>query len=249
MESEDGEIALCVDDGGVGPRLLGLGFSHGSQNLVSNGGMRTPILPKCLQDNPPSNHSSRHRAYSTSPENCSTSTHLPILPCQPPNRRQLNPTNRECLTRLYLGSRRTQPELPSPNFTLRNFNLHLDQMLEVNPPALFYAGAMGEALAIIHWAAHVDGFDIEFVLGSEGDSGTSYTKDIFLSLDLTPDQISCICSSKDLDAAIRINFEHRTTRMWVLDFNLCHIWNEEIAWENPVGFISHLVYTCEDTST
>lgn len=86
-------------------------------------------------------------------------------------------------------------------------------MLELNLPVLFYTGAMGEALAIIHWAAHVDGFDIEFVLSSEGDAGTSYTKDILLSLDLTPDQVSCVSSSKDLDAAIRTNFEHRTTRM------------------------------------
>ena len=68
-------------------------------------------------------------------------------------------------------------------------------------------------------------------------------KNIFLSLDLTPDQVPCMSSSKYLDAAIRTNFGHRTTHMWVLDINLCHIWHEEIAWENPDGLISHLVYT------
>ncbi|CAL5868732.1 uncharacterized protein PFLUO_LOCUS2959 [Penicillium psychrofluorescens] len=154
-----------------------------------------------------------------------------------------NPTNRDCLARLYLGSRRARPELLSPNFTLRNFNLHLDQMLELNLPVFLYAAAMGEAMAIIHWAAHVDGFDIEFVLGSDANAGTSYNKDIFLNLDLATEQASCMSSIKDLDAAMRANFKRRTTSMWVLDFNLCHIWREDCAWENPDGLISHLVYS------
>ncbi|KAJ5381947.1 zinc finger protein-domain-containing protein [Penicillium cataractarum] len=152
-----------------------------------------------------------------------------------------DPTNRDCLARLYLGSRRQRPELLSPNFTLRNFNLHLDQMLEMELPVLLFASAMGEALAIIHWAAHVDGYDIEFVLGSEADAYSVYNQDIAVSLKLTPQQVLGMSSHEDLDAKLRTNFKQRSTRMWVLDFNLCHIWPEEIALSEPDGLVSHLV--------
>ncbi|GLI75226.1 hypothetical protein PoHVEF18_003479 [Penicillium ochrochloron] len=80
-----------------------------------------------------------------------------------------------------LGSRRQQPKLLSPNFTLRNYNLHLDQMLELGLPVLLFASTMGEALANIHWAAHVDGYDIEFELGSERDKCTGDSEDIAVS--------------------------------------------------------------------
>ena len=39
-----------------------------------------------------------------------------------------NPTNRDCLARVYLGRRR-HTTVPSANLKLRNFNLHLDQMI------------------------------------------------------------------------------------------------------------------------
>lgn len=138
-----------------------------------------------------------------------------------------DPTNRDCLARLYLGSRRQQPKLLSPNFTLRNFNLHLDQMLELGLPVLLFASTMGEALAIIHWAAHVDGYDIEFVLGSERDKCTGDSEDIAVSLQLTPEQVLLMSSHEGLDARMTKNVKQGTTRMWVLDFNLYHIWSEE----------------------
>jgi hypothetical protein len=76
-----------------------------------------------------------------------------------------NDANRDCLARVYLGRR--SDSKPSANFTLRNFNLHLDQMLSVDAPVFKYAKMIAEALAVIHWQANVDGFDIEFDLGSE----------------------------------------------------------------------------------
>src|SRR5690606_18752349 len=100
-----------------------------------------------------------------------------------------NATNRDCLARVYLGKRR--PEGPPPaNFSLRNYNLHLDQMLDLNLPVYDYATAIAEALAIIHWAANVDGYDIEFVLGSEAEM--TYTKALTDALRMSVEQLEAM---------------------------------------------------------
>ncbi|KAI8711583.1 DUF3669 domain-containing protein [Fusarium sp. LHS14.1] len=112
-----------------------------------------------------------------------------------------NPLNRDCLARVYLGRRHSPHQPRQVNFSLRNFNLCLDQMIELDLPVSSYASAIGEALAVIHWAANVDGYDVEFVLGSE---------------------------------AI-------TTRIWVLDFNLCTQWEEKTGWEQPEALVEQLV--------
>lgn len=130
-----------------------------------------------------------------------------------------NPVNRDCLARVYLGKRRRPGQPLPPNFTLRNFNLHLDQMLELGLPVNDYAEAMGEALAIIHWKANIDGYDIEFVLGSEAQE--LYTQDISLAPGLMLDDVSQLQPHTKLDAILRGNFQKRITRLWVLDFNLC----------------------------
>jgi len=153
----------------------------------------------------------------------------------------VDPKNRDCLARLYLGSRRSNPDLLSPNFTLRNFNLHLDQMLELNLPVSLYAHAIGEALATIHWGACVDGYDIEFVLGGEGNAGTSCNENVTHSLQLTEEQVCNMTSNDEMDSAVRTNFKQRATHIWVLDFNLCSFWRREIGYEDPDALISHLV--------
>ncbi|KAK4460937.1 zinc finger protein-domain-containing protein [Cladorrhinum samala] len=72
--------------------------------------------------------------------------------------------NRDCLVRVYLGSLRgrTSPMF----FSLRNFKLHLNQMLELQLDVEALANRMGTALAVMHWAASTDARDVEFVLGS-----------------------------------------------------------------------------------
>lgn len=151
----------------------------------------------------------------------------------------VNPTNRDCLARVYLGRRRPANAPPPPNFTLRNYNLFLDQILDLNLPVALFAASMGEALAIIHWRANVDAYDIEFVLGSEGN--VSYTRDISLALDLTAEKVAAMQPHTDLEAMMSVNFKQRTVRMWVLDFNLCNVWEEKAGIENPDALISHLV--------
>ncbi|KAL2672371.1 hypothetical protein Neosp_013079 [[Neocosmospora] mangrovei] len=125
-----------------------------------------------------------------------------------------NPLNRDCLARV--------------NFSLRNFNLCLDQMIELDLPVSSYASAIGEALAVIHWAANVDGYDVEFVLGSEAIVGTQPPK--FPSSQTT-------LESPWTATEVR----RKTTRIWVLDFNLCTQWEEKTGWEQPEALVEQLV--------
>lgn len=148
-------------------------------------------------------------------------------------------TNRDCLARIYLGRRRGANDPPPRNFTLRNFNLCLDQMIELNLPIQHYARDIGQALAIMHWSANVDGYDVEFVLGSEGE--TIYTQDISRSLGLSAERITKMAPHTDVDSMIRAKVQRRTTRVWVLDFNLCSIWEERMGIERPDDLIAHLV--------
>ncbi|CAI7632905.1 unnamed protein product [Penicillium discolor] len=148
-------------------------------------------------------------------------------------------TNRDCLARIYLGRRRDANDPPARNFTLRNFNLCLDQMIELDLPIQHYARAIGQALAIMHWSANVDGYDVEFVLGSERE--TTYTQDICRSLGLSAEQIAKMPPHTDLDSMIRAKSQRRISRIWVLDFNLCSIWEERMGLERPDDLIAHLV--------
>ncbi|KAJ5651149.1 zinc finger protein-domain-containing protein [Penicillium longicatenatum] len=160
--------------------------------------------------------------------------------CAEPSRALVaaNPTNRDCLARVYLGRRRNTTAPPA-NFTLRNFNLYLDQMIELGLPISKMAGAIGEALALVHWAAHVDGYDIEFVLGSEGN--TTYTPDVSSILNMSPEQIAALSPHTDIESMMSVNFQQRTTRLWMLDFNLCNMWSESVALSAPEVLVSHLV--------
>lgn len=128
-----------------------------------------------------------------------------------------NPTNRDCLARVYLGRSRLTTT-PSPNFTLRNFNLHLDQMIELDLSVKTLARAMGEALAVIHWTLCVDAYDIGFVLGSADDA--KYTRDFSLTLNLTPEMLDDMLPYTSIESFLRANVQQRTKRLWILDFNL-----------------------------
>ncbi|KIL87521.1 hypothetical protein FAVG1_09228 [Fusarium avenaceum] len=106
-----------------------------------------------------------------------------------------DPLNHHCLARVYLGRRRAPNQPLQTNFTLRNFNFHLDQMIEMQLPVVKYAEVIGEALAILHWGACIDAYDVEFVLGSEVLSKTESTTRIW-ALDFN------LCSRFDGKVAI-----------------------------------------------
>ncbi|KAI3317256.1 zinc finger protein-domain-containing protein [Xylariaceae sp. AK1471] len=109
--------------------------------------------------------------------------------------------NKSCLVRLYLGVNR--PNLiTSGGFTLRNFELTLDRMVHLGLDASSFADAMAESLATLHWAAKIDAFDVEYVLGS---APTETERD----------------RTELRDIRRPPNFCRRTVRVWLLDFNQC----------------------------
>ena len=110
--------------------------------------------------------------------------------------------DRDCLVRLYLGRRR-HPAKQSrfDAFSLRNYPLHIDQVEELGLDALLYARTMAEALAEIHWRAHIDANDVEFVLAPPRESSENG-------------------SAKGPSQVIKSSVlgEHA---MWILDFDCC----------------------------
>lgn len=128
-----------------------------------------------------------------------------------------NPLNHDCLARVYLGKRREPGRPLAPNFTLRNFNLHLDQMLHLGLNLISLARDMGEALAFIHWAARIDGYDIEFVLGSNRQRLNGDDRPVLGGIE----DVSELAPHTDIDSIVRTRLFAPDIRLWVLGFNLC----------------------------
>lgn len=75
--------------------------------------------------------------------------------------------NKDCLVRPYLGLK--SKIYTRQEFYLRNFVLSLQSLVEIGFDVKDLATSLGRAYATMHWGAHVDGDDVEFVLGSEAD--------------------------------------------------------------------------------
>lgn len=74
--------------------------------------------------------------------------------------------NQDCLARLYPGNRQDPYRRHSLLFSLRNFNLHMDQMEDLQLKINGFAMAMADALAIMHLTAMIDADDGGFMQGS-----------------------------------------------------------------------------------
>ncbi|KAG7005532.1 hypothetical protein G7Y79_00019g047120 [Physcia stellaris] len=126
-----------------------------------------------------------------------------------------DPSNKQCLVRLYLGKRLDdQPSRSRPQrfFSLRNFNLTLDNMQKLTIDTSRFISSIAEALAIMHWVAKVDAADVEFVLGSAPSFAHITSTPTFEQLQKLPPNSS----------THRLHdFTHRTLHVWLLDFNLC----------------------------
>ncbi|KAI1764538.1 hypothetical protein GGR53DRAFT_530386 [Hypoxylon sp. FL1150] len=72
--------------------------------------------------------------------------------------------NKHCLARVYLGVETLATSKES--FSLRNFPLTLDLMVELGLDVAHFAAMIGNAYAIMHWAANITGDDVEFVFGT-----------------------------------------------------------------------------------
>jgi hypothetical protein len=118
--------------------------------------------------------------------------------------------NKNCLVRLYLGS--SQGKSGQMFFSLRNFKLHLNQMVEIQLDVEKLARTMAIALATMHWAAQIDARDVEFVLGSSTEL-TPLRWDLSAIEKLETEIYTGPPSYVDHD------FFTRVTEFWVLDFN------------------------------
>ncbi|MCJ1389130.1 hypothetical protein MMC18_001984 [Xylographa bjoerkii] len=125
--------------------------------------------------------------------------------------------NKDCLVRLYLGKRRNPNRLKPTLVSLRNYNLCLDQMEQVGLDTIAFATTMARALALMHWEAHIDADDVEFVLGSSPtmNSTTAGTSISWEELDMLDKPRSTLPPTKVLI------FRSRVVTMWLLDFNRC----------------------------
>ncbi|KAI1258402.1 zinc finger protein-domain-containing protein [Xylariaceae sp. FL1019] len=122
-----------------------------------------------------------------------------------------DPANKDCLVRVYLGS--MQGKSGGMFFSLRNFKLHLNQMIDLGLDIFTMAQQVAESLAIMHWAARTDARDVEFVLGS---STIKHPAQSFTSEEL------CRIPPGTYTGPVSRNVEdffHRKTDLWVLDFN------------------------------
>ncbi|KAK2061814.1 hypothetical protein LY76DRAFT_507144 [Colletotrichum caudatum] len=127
-----------------------------------------------------------------------------------------NSNNKSCLVRLYLGVRRPNQRTEG-TFTLRNFELTLDKMDILGIDPIQFVRPMAEALAIMHWIAQRDAYDVEFVLGTSPERRISAAE--LSSIDLAGRKITTW--NRTPDGHANLNFLRRAVSVWLLDFNQC----------------------------
>ncbi|RYP79017.1 hypothetical protein DL770_006762 [Monosporascus sp. CRB-9-2] len=122
-----------------------------------------------------------------------------------------DPANKDCLVRVYLGS--LQGKSGGMFFSLRNFKMHLNQMVELQLDVEEMASQMGKALAVMHWDARTDARDVEFALGSSTKKVPVSIKHYSELIGMEPRTFTGPESGRQED------FFHRKTELWLLDFN------------------------------
>ncbi|KAL2676840.1 hypothetical protein Neosp_010606 [[Neocosmospora] mangrovei] len=96
-------------------------------------------------------------------------------------------------------------------FSLRNFKLHLNHVIELNLRVEEITSGMATALAVMHWGARTDARDVEFALGSVTEPLPGMSAAEVAAL---PPNTWTGPPSDDLE-----DFQHRKTVLWLLDFN------------------------------
>ncbi|KAK1763310.1 zinc finger protein-domain-containing protein [Phialemonium atrogriseum] len=118
--------------------------------------------------------------------------------------------NRGCLVGVYLGCSQGKGE--GKSFSLKNFNLHANQLAEVGLDIQAMACKIAGTMALMHWAAKTDAWGVEFVLGSST-TAVPQTFGVDELKKLKPGSYTGPPSRKEED------FFLRSTELWVLDFN------------------------------
>lgn len=129
------------------------------------------------------------------------------------------PGEQDCLVRVYLGKKREDfSRVKKPTWSLRNYKLHLDQMLKIGLDVQRFAENMADALAIMHWSAGVDAGDVEFILGS---LPGNVIVDSIISRPLLSDEIAALPPNTSTRLRQDRNFKLRHTQLCLIDFNRC----------------------------
>lgn len=123
-----------------------------------------------------------------------------------------DPANRDCLARLYLGSLHGRGNQMC--FSLRNFELHLNQIMGLQLNVYAIAGKMGRALSIMHWAAKVDARGVELVLGGSDESFFRFDASEVFAMPINGIRERLRPGSKKAE-----DFRRGRNRVWLLDFN------------------------------
>jgi hypothetical protein len=97
--------------------------------------------------------------------------------CPPRLQEQVRKSRRDedCPVRVYCGKRRSEAEAARQKrfFTLRNYNLCVDQMEELGLEMDALVGVLATALATCYFSAQIDANDCEFVFGRPCDAGVA----------------------------------------------------------------------------
>lgn len=139
--------------------------------------------------------------------------------CPPRIKEQIssNEANKDCLIRPYLG--RIKYGAGQQFFSLRNFQLHANQIEDIGMDASELLLGMAHALAVLHWHTRIDANDVEFVLGSSPEEEQSVRSNITLQriLSLQPNS-----STYEVATHSTANFTKRVTSLWLIDFDDCN---------------------------
>ena len=100
--------------------------------------------------------------------------------------------------------------------SLRNFKLHINQMKQLNLHITDFATQITDALAVMHWKAKLDAYDIGFVVGSAPNVSINTDALSFEAVKKMPRGIITISSRTGFD------FEHRMIHLWLIDFSQCN---------------------------
>ena len=127
---------------------------------------------------------------------------------------KMDQANKHCLVRIYLGERESETQAEAFYDSLQNFPLRLNMIEQIKLDKFSMAKEMAMSLAVLHWKAHVDAMDVEFVLGSTAETLPNRRKAYTAASDPNGPLIPC-----EVKIPHKLNFKHRSTHLWVLDFD------------------------------
>ena len=141
-----------------------------------------------------------------------------------------NQENQDCLVRVYLGEREN-PEQQAEGYTsLRNFEMRLNMMEDLELDISAIATEMAIGLAMLHWEAKIDAMDTEFVLGRSATWNTGAVQ---------PEEDALPKAEKS------VNFRRRDIHLWMLDYDKAtaiELTEEDVIQKLVPGFMGNDPY-------